>query len=40
MKEYKEGTIMEKEDTYPAYLHIILKGEVALMKKPENLYDA
>ena len=30
---------MEQEDKKTKFIYLILKGEVKLMKKPENLYD-
>ncbi len=30
---------MEYENTVSKYVYIVLKGEVKLMKRPENLYD-
>jgi hypothetical protein len=37
--EYKPETILELEGMYTNYIYLILKGEVKLMRKPENLYD-
>ena len=31
--------MIETEDTIAKHMYLILKGEVKLMKKPENLYD-
>jgi hypothetical protein len=30
---------METEGTKTQYIYLVLKGEVVLMRKPENLYD-
>lgn len=30
---------METEGTKNKYIYLILKGEVVLMRRPENLYD-
>ena len=31
---------MEEENTIAWNIYLILKGEIKLMKKPENLYDS
>jgi CRP-like cAMP-binding protein len=38
-QEYCQGTVLEEEGTKTKYIYLILKGEVSLMRKPENLYD-
>ena len=37
--EYKFDTILELEGMHTNYIYLVLKGEVKLMRKPENLYD-
>ncbi len=37
--EYKFDTILELEGMHTNFIYVILKGEVKLMRKPENLYD-
>jgi hypothetical protein len=37
--EFKHETILELEGMHTNYIYLILKGEVTLMRKPENLYD-
>jgi len=37
--EFKQETILELEGMHTNYIYLILKGEVTLMRKPENLYD-
>lgn len=38
-REYKQGAILEHEGEEASNVYLILKGEVSLMKRPENLYD-
>lgn len=37
--EYKAETILELEGMHTNFIYLIVKGEVKLMRKPENLYD-
>ena len=37
--EYQFDSILELEGLKTNYIYLILKGEVKLMRRPENLYD-
>lgn len=38
--EIEAGTLMEEEDLSPANIYFVIKGQVALYKRPEGIYTA
>ena len=36
---HEAGTLLAVEDTYPKFVYLLLKGEVALYKRAEQLYN-